>query len=169
MARNAVSRTGTPIVADTRQLARLARNLRAASPEAWKACRRELRVAVAPVAADAAARASAFSSTVPSSVRVRVTGGGNVKIVAGGKRAPVGAPMENKGIPGKFRHPLWGSWEPPSRGFKNHGKQWVDGDPRNQMAHPYLNPAAEAGKGAVADKVLDAVTSAVERVLRDSL
>lgn len=149
------SKTGTPIVADTRQLARLARNIRAASPEAWKACRVALRAAVEPVAADARSRAG-YSSRIPGSIRTRVTGGGNVKIVAGGAKAPEAAPLENKGQQGTFRHPVFAR--------KDQGRSewtWVQ-----QRARPFLGPAADAGAPVVAEKVLQAVADAVARVLK---
>jgi hypothetical protein len=38
-----------------------------------------------------------------------------------------------------------------------------------QEAHPYLGPAADAGKGAVAEAVLEAVSIAVMRVLGSGL
>src|SRR5258706_15576178 len=58
--------TGLPILADTRALSRFARDLREASPEAWRACRLVLRAAAEPVAADARGRAS-FSTRIPGS------------------------------------------------------------------------------------------------------
>jgi hypothetical protein len=146
---NSVSHTGSPILADTRGLSRLARNLRQASPETWKACRVALRVAVQPVAADAQSRAS-YSTRIPQTVKVRVTGGGNVKIVAGGVNAPDAAPLENKGQPGTFRHPVFGNRE-----------VWVD-----QPARPFLGPAVEAHKVEVAAKLEAAVTEAIESALR---
>lgn len=161
----AVSRTGSGFGfdIDTEALAGMAARLRRCSPVAYRAMRGSLRAAVTPIAEDAAARASVHSRTVPGSVRIRVTGGASVKILAGGERAPVGAPMEHRGVPGIFRHPLWGNWG--KAPFKNTGKQWVAGDPRNQSAHPFLGPAAEAGSPAAAVKVSDAIESAVGRTL----
>lgn len=143
----------------------LARNLKMASPEAYKAMKAALKAAVMPVAEDAALRAS-FSRQIPGSIRVSARGAA-VKVSAGGPAAPDGAPFENRGRHGVFRHPLWGDWM--KAPFKNHGKQWVDGDPRNQRAHPYLHPAADAGAAGVADALATAVTDATADVLSDGL
>ena len=50
------SKSGISIYADTSQLSRLARDLRIAAPEAWKACRVALKAAGNIVAEDARAR-----------------------------------------------------------------------------------------------------------------
>jgi len=142
-----VSPTGSPIVADTAGLSRLARNLRAASPEAWKACRLAMRAAAAPVMSEAQARAG-WSTRIPGSMRIRPRAG-TVKIVAGGPAAPDAAPYEHHGLPGKFRHPLFGNRD-----------YWYD-----QTARPFLGPAAEAAKGEVSEKLLAAVTEAVMRAI----
>lgn len=141
------SKTGIPIVADTRQMTVLARDLRRASPEAWKACRVALRAAGQVVADDAKQRAS-FSTRIPGSIKVRVARG-NVKVVAGGPAAPNAAPLENKGRAGKFRHPVFGDRE-----------RWVD-----QPARPFLAPALEAHREEVAKAIEDAVYAATVRVI----
>ena len=146
------SQSGVGIVADTRGLSRLARDLRRASPEAWRACRAGLLAAAQPVAEDARQRAS-FSTRIPATIRVRVGSGANVKIVAGGPGAPDAAPLENRGRAGTFRHPVFGNRE-----------RWVD-----QPARPFLSPALEAHREEVAVALEEAVTGAVERALRGGI
>lgn len=143
------SQTGVSIVADTRQLSRLARDLRRASPDAWKALRVALRVAAEPVAQEARSRAG-FSTRIPATVKVKVTAGGNIKIVAGGPNAPEAAPLENKGRAGVFRHPVFGQRE-----------NWVE-----QPARPFLAPAFDAHKERVVAEVEAAVYAAVLRAIR---
>lgn len=91
---------------DSRSIARASREVRRASPEAWKALRVRLREIGQVVAGDARGDAS-YSDRIPQSVKVRVTGGGNVKVVMGGDAAPNAVPIENKGR-GFVRHPTFG-------------------------------------------------------------
>lgn len=91
---------------DARSIARASREIRRASPEAWKALRVRLREIGEVVAADARSDAD-YSTRIPGSVKVRVTGGGNVKVVMGGDAAPNAVPIENKGR-GFVRHPTFG-------------------------------------------------------------
>jgi hypothetical protein len=142
------SKTGISIYCDTKALSRLARDLRLASPEVWKATRVALKAAGEIVAADARQRAS-FSSRIPASIKVRVTSGGQVKVVAGGVQAEDAAPLENKGRAGRFRHPVYGDRE-----------NWVE-----QPARPFLAPALAAHQDEVAEAIENAVTLAVERAL----
>lgn len=160
-----VSHSGIPIEADTASLNRLARDLSAAAPEAWAACRASLREAGDIVAADARQRAS-FSTRIPGTIHT-VSRLGVVKVRAGGAGAPNAAPIENEGREGVFRHPLWGSWERPEGGYKNHGKTWINDDPRNQKARPFLAPALAAKSQIVAEKIADAVNAAVVRTIRE--
>jgi hypothetical protein len=142
------SRSGVAIVADTAQLSRLARDLRIAAPEAWKACRVSLRAMGRLVADDAKERAS-FSSRIPGSIRVRVTSGGNVKVVAGGAKAPDAAAIENQGR-GHVRHPVFGDRE-----------VWTD----KNSPPAFLAPALDAHREEVMKGIEDAVVAAVERVI----
>lgn len=143
------SKTGVSVVADTRQLSRLARDLRLAAPEAWKACRASLKATGQMVANDAKRRAS-YSTRIPGSIKVRVTSGGNVKIVAGGPAAADAAPLENRGRSGAFRHPVYGNRD-----------VWVE-----QPARPFLAPALDAHREEVGKAIEDAVVTAVERAIR---
>lgn len=146
------SQSGVSVVADTRSLSRLARDLRRASPEAWKA----YRVAVAGVAEivrkDARSRAS-YSKRIPDSMKIRVTSAGNVKIVAGGAMAPNAAPIENKGR-GFVRHPVFGDRE-----------NWTDENSRPA----FLAPALDAHRDEVVRVIEDAVYAAVERAVRGGI
>lgn len=103
------SSVGTPIVADTEGLLRLAQGLRAASPAAYRAYQRTARAGAARVLAGARARAS-YSSKIPGSGRIRMLPNGNVRITFGGASAPDAAPLENRGK-GFVRHPLFGDRE----------------------------------------------------------
>lgn len=94
---------------DSRSIARASREVRRASPEAWKALRIRLREIGEVVAADARSDAS-FSKRIPGSIKVRVTSGGNIKIVMGGDAAPNAVPIENRGR-GFVRHPVFGNRE----------------------------------------------------------
>jgi hypothetical protein len=62
-------------------------------------------------------------------------------VKAGGAKAPSGAPFENHGQPGQFRHPVFGN-----------KSNWV-----NQEARPFLAPAADDKSATVEDMVLDAI------------
>jgi hypothetical protein len=143
------SKSGVSIVCDTKALSRLARDLRFAAPEVWKATRVQLRAAGQIVADDWKARAGAWSTTVPGSIKVRVTSGGNVKVVAGGAASPVAAPAENHGRAGTFRAPLFGDRE-----------HWYD-----HKAHPDGAEALAAHQDEVAEAIENAVAEAVERAL----
>jgi len=131
---------------DTKDLARLARDLAKASPEAWAACRTSMRAAVEPIAEDARVR-SAFSSRIEWTIKVR-TGRGNVKIVAGGPGAPNAAPIENRGK-GHVRHPIPNT------------NQWTE----KNSPPAYLGPAYEAGKEKALDEIEAAVVATVEHAL----
>ena len=89
---------------DARQVARVARGIRRAAPEAWAATRVQLRAIGDTVAGEVRANAS-FSTKVPGSVRTSVTRGGNVRVTIGGAKAPAAVALENKGK-GHPRHPL---------------------------------------------------------------
>ena len=143
------SSTGEPIVADTRQLSRLARDIRACSPEAWKACRVALRAA-GNVVLDQAKANAAFSHRIPQSGKVRVTAGGNVKVVFGGDAAPDAAAIENKGR-GDVRHPVFGR-----------STAWTS----KNSKPAFLAPALDAHRDAIAEAVGTAVAHAVEVALK---
>jgi hypothetical protein len=140
------------IVADTRGLARLARDLRRASPEAWKAYRVRVREVAEVVLKDAQSRAS-YSSRIPQTGKVRVLSSGNVVITFGGDAAPDAAPIENKGK-GFVRHPVFGNRD-----------KWT-----SKGSHPaFAAPALDAHAEEVMRELEAAVCEAVERVVGGGL
>lgn len=149
----AVSKSGVPVYADTAALSRLSRSLRQASPAAWKAYRVAVRAAAEPLLADMQSRAirpksGGQSTRIPQSGSVKVTAGGNVKIVF---TAPDAAPIENAGK-GFVRHPTFG----------RRGKgDWTD----KNSPPPFAAPALAAHEAQIAAAVERAVTDAVGRVL----
>ncbi len=141
------SRGGTPILADTKALARLASDLRRASPEAWRACRTSLRVAALPIAEDIR-QATSYSSRIPATVRIR-TGRGNVRILIGGPAAPNAAPIENHGK-GHVRHPVFGDRE-----------DFTDKNSHPAFAEPVVNKHREPFAREVGGAITDAVTRVI--------
>jgi hypothetical protein len=125
---------------DVTDLKKLAVDLKAADPEAAKQLRLGLRAAADVVAAAAKIEAS-WSSTIPDSIKTSAAGALSAKVKAGGAKAPSGAPFENHGQPGTFRHPVFGN-----------KSNWVD-----QPARPFLAPAADDKSATVEDMVLDAI------------
>ena len=120
--------------------------MRRAAPEVAKDLKGSLRRAGEIVAADARSRAG-FSSRIPGTVKVRVSGP-SVSVVAGGSGAPGAAPLENRGRSGTFRHPVFGNRD-----------VWVA-----QEAHPFLVPAADAQMGRIVAAVEQAVDDALRRI-----
>ena len=147
----AVSKSGVPVYADTAALSRLSRSLRQASPAAWKAYRVAVRAAAEPLLADMQSRAirpksGGQSTRIPRSGSVKVTAGGNVKIVF---TAPNAAPIENAGK-GHVRHPVGGNRE-----------NWTD----KNSPPAFAAPALAAHEAQIAAAVERAVRDAVGRVL----
>jgi hypothetical protein len=139
---------------DTSDLRYLSRALREASPAAWRALCRDLRVMAQVVADDARKRAS-YSTRIPGSIHVagRLS---TLKVVAGGDAAPDGAPLENKGRTGKFRHPV-NAWAYPGQ-----RSRWKWG---NQQARPFLAPALEAHREEIVEHLAQAVTDEIGKVV----
>jgi len=144
----ATEQVGIPVYADTAQLSMLARNLRLAAPQVWKAARVELREAGEIIASDARQRAS-FSTKIPGSIKV-ITRAGNVRVRAGGPDAPDAVALENHGK-GHPRHPLFGNRE-----------HWYT---NNTPA--FLAPALEANAKVVAVRMGETLTRAVDRAIRE--
>jgi hypothetical protein len=142
------------IVADTRGMDRLARNLRASAPAAYRGARKGLRLAAGPVLTRAQANAG-YSSRIPSSGRVVITSGLVVRVVFGGKSAPNAAPIENDGK-GFVRHPTFS----PRPGVPQK-VGWT-----SVNSHPsFLHSALDAEASRVVGTVLDVVSKAVETSL----
>jgi hypothetical protein len=139
---------------DTSQLKEFGKRLRATSPAVAKVLRLRLHE-VGDVVAEAAREEASFSTRIPGSIKVRVSGFG-VKIVGNATAtgaapegtAPDAAPLENKGQSGSFRHPVFGDRE-----------NWVD-----QKAHPFLAPASERTKVQVEEMALSIIDDTLKSV-----
>jgi hypothetical protein len=110
---------------DAKELAVFAKRLRLAAPELEKDFLKA-ESAAGEIIASAAREKADFSTRIPASIKVRRRGS-RVRVVAGGAQAPHAAPFENHGVPGTFRHPVFGNYD-----------VWV-----SQAAQPFLTPAAE--------------------------
>lgn len=106
-----------------RELNEFAQAVRTAEPKVAAGFKAELKKGGNMVRA-AAQTGSSWSSRIPGSIRVRASGF-NVSVIAGGGDARHAAPFEHRGVPGSFRHPVFG-----------HRENWV-----TQEARPFLTPA----------------------------
>lgn len=140
-------RSGAWLTVDTRQIKGFATALRLAETPTYTRLRVALREAGNIVADDARARSS-WSTRIPGSIRVRATAA-SVSVIAGGHAAPNAAPLEHRGMPGTFRHPVFG-----------HEATWA-----TQQARPFLAPALSANIERTTVMVMDAIDSAVREVL----
>lgn len=138
------------VIVDVSQLKALARSLKLAAPELEKNFHTAL-VAAGELVAIEARQQSSWSHRIPKTIRVRRRGLG-VRVEAGGDAAPHAAPLEHGGIPGKFRHPVFGGL---------YTDEWVD-----QEARPFLTPAAVITTPAVVDAVLVAVDVTLAHIAR---
>lgn len=145
-ARTRSSRSGSLVTIDLSELREFSAIIRQTSPKVYRALGDGLREAGMVIADEARARSSTFSTRIPASIRVRKVGI-RVSVTAGDENALDAAPLENKGIEGFFRHPVFGNRD-----------VWV-----NQQAHPYLRPAAEAQGERTADKVLESIARALDQ------
>ena len=139
---------------DTADFSRFADALKRAAPEIRTRLRPRLQEAGELVAEEARSRAGEVSATVPSSIKVRVTGAASVAIVAGGSGVPMAGLLElgNAGRNGgaTFRHPVYGN---------RHA--WA-----NQKMHPYLVPALDARAHEAVDAIAKVLDDAVEVATR---
>ena len=140
---------------DLKELRQLTRDFRGWNPD--KDLKKMLRVAGQLIADDARAIISASSSTVPPTIKVRISKT-RISVVAGGPGVPLGGLLElgntagagksrvaSKG--GRFRHPVFGD-----------KSVWVD-----QPMHPYLLPAAEANRRRIEQLEGQAVAESFRR------
>ena len=134
--------------ADTRQLKALGNALRKSQPALYKETQRALRAVGETVRARAATKAS-WSTRIPPTLKVRVSGLNSVIVSAGGSAAPGAKPLEHAGAEGTFRHPVFGNRD-----------VWVD-----QPARPFLHPAALERLQESAEAVAAALTVQVEKTL----
>ncbi len=99
-----------------------------------------LRAAAQPVVDQATANAG-FSTRIPGTIRVKAAGGtatATIRVTAGGNKAPGAAALEHGGMPGSFRHKVFGH------------DVWVE-----QPARPFLLPALVTGADQVVERVAD--------------
>lgn len=133
---------------DMSSFRKFASDLRKAEPLLLKELNTRMKLAGEIVASDARSRAG-FSTRIPGSIKVGVSAARGVRVYARQAQAPDARPLEHGGIPGVFRHPVFGNRQ-----------NWVD-----QPAHPFLHPALEAGKPAAlleADKAVQAAFNEVK-------
>lgn len=142
--------------ADASQLKALGRELRKAKPEVYRQLRQEL-LAEGRIIADDAKGLADWSSKIPDSIKVSMSGISTVVVRAGGKAAPDAAPYEHAGAAGTFRHPVFGRWDvQPGPSGK---------DPRVQEARPFLHPSVMDRLDATVENVGDAVQRAADRLV----
>lgn len=135
------------LLVDTRELAQFAKVCKAVVPGLEKDFQKSL-TAAGEIVARAARQNAAFSSRIPASVKTRRRGT-RIRVQAGGDKAPHAAPLEHGGVPGSFRHPVYGNFD-----------NWV-----SQSAHPFLAPAAEDHIEEMVAAVLVAVDVTVARLV----
>lgn len=150
MPKTRTSRAGSLVTIDLSPLRGFVTSLRKAAPEVNREMRRGLRRG-GDIVRDEAKELSSWSTRIPGSIRVR-TVGIRVSVIAGDKNAPHAAAFEHEGVPGFFRHPVFGN-----------RSVWVD-----QRARAYLRPAAEASASEVSDAILQAVSEAIDKTLSAS-
>jgi hypothetical protein len=139
---------------DATDFAGFAKALRKAAPDLAKLLRTNLR-AVGSVAADEARGiAGEVSTSIPPTIKVRVSGA-TVAIVAGGKENAIAGLFElgnkpNRRSPGDtFGHPVFGNKQVWSR----------------QATHPFLAPAVTNRGAEVEAGALDALDDVIARVV----
>lgn len=150
MAKQASTISTGGIGLDLRDFARFAKALRKAAPELAAQLKIRLRAAGEVVAETARSNAEAASRTIPSSIKVRVSGA-TISVVAGGAGIPLAGLMEMGNAGGSdgaalFRHPLWG--------------HWVSGK-GIQATHPYLLPAIQSDADAAEIAAVEALDWAI--------
>ncbi len=128
-----------PLEIDTREINKFLRDLKASGLTSDVEMRAQFAVTLkeaGELVAAAARRNASFSTRIPRTIKTRRRGGA-VQVVAGGSKAPGAMPIDHRGVPGIFRHPVFG--------------RWISGSPGDQKAHPFMEPALiEAGPAAEA-------------------
>jgi hypothetical protein len=134
-----VSKSAANVNVDVSQLRQLAKDLRKADPDLGVKLRLRMR-GVGGIVADTAQEMASYSTRIPGSIKVRVSGF-TVKVVAGGPGAGDAAPIENRGK-GFVRHPVFGN-----------RNVWTA-----KNSHPaFLAPALDADEAAVVEELVKAV------------
>jgi hypothetical protein len=143
---------------NTKEVSSFLRALKKAEPDIRKHLRERLRLVGAVVAEDAKSRVRPYSSSIPETIKVRVSGM-NVSVVAGGGDNAIAGLFElgNQGGSsssaatgrGVFRHPVFGDRD-----------WWVD-----QPMHPYLSVALASHISEVDLAALAAVDATVSELV----
>lgn len=110
------------------------------------------------VAEEARSRASAWSTSIPPTIKVEKNGRRSVSVVAGGAGTPLAGLFElgNTGRHGygTFRHPIY-------------GRRTTVGGWTNQAMHPFLGPALQARQVEASAAVFKALDDAIEIAATD--
>lgn len=99
------------------------------------------------IVADQAGVNSDWSTRIPESIKVRVSGL-NITVSAGNDAAPHAAPYEHQGQPGTFMHPVFGN-----------RSVWVQ-----EAARPFLAPALDERTPDVVAGISDAVDDTLAEI-----
>jgi len=124
------------VTGNTSDLRDVAAALRHVSKRLPTAHRTALRKGAENIAVDARAK-SGWSTRIPSSVRVTPRGN-RIAVTAD---APNAAPLENRGKPGEFKHPVFGNPDVVV----------------SQNSRPFLHPAARLNEPKLVDRALEAI------------
>ena len=156
MARSKTVNVNTGISVDTRDFKGFAKACRNQAPEVYAEMRKGLREAGELVAKDARKSIEPYSTNIPATIKTRVTGSGNVAVVAGKGLDSAGLlEFGNKGrgsTKKTFRHPVFGDTN-----------NWVD-----QPTHPFLVPALHNNIEAAVGRITEVLDRAVSRVVATS-
>jgi hypothetical protein len=136
---------------DTRDFRKFAKALMVAAPMVYATLRINMRGVGDIVANEARGIAAGASTTVPDSIKVRVSGA-TVSVVAGGAGVPMGGLLEEGnvgGSKGTFRHPVFGN-----------ATVWA-----SQPMHPFLAPALANKMDAAEIAAVEALDLAIEEAV----
>lgn len=123
-------------------------DIRRADPKAQRLLLKRIKDRVSEVIVPAAQSKASFSSRIAGSIKVSSTAKG-VSVKAGGPTAPHAAAFENRGVFGKFRHPVFGQRD----------QKWAEQD-----AHPFLTPAGEEHEADLVDAAIQGVDDWVTEI-----
>lgn len=137
---------------DMTAFAKFAKGLKKAAPQINKHLHTRLRSLGGIVADEARSNVAPYSTTVPDSIKVRVSGA-TVSVLAGGAGIPMAGLLELGNLKARsdqtFRHPVFGNMD-----------SWVD-----QPMHPFLGPAVRSKIGAVEQAAGDAIDAAFTELM----
>lgn len=137
---------------DTRDFRKFAKALMTAAPEVYATLRINMRGVGDIVAQEARGIVEPYSTTVPETIKVRVSGA-TVSVVAGGGAVPMAGLLELGNVGAKsetsFRHPVFGN-----------RAAWVE-----QPMHPFLSTALENKLEAAEAAATEALDLAIEEAV----